>query len=197
MAERIPGNHEKRDGHENFARQPEHLALPTAEQAEPLRLGEQDPTQALNAELARSVVEHLPDVKDPLEGLKKAEKESEHTPPLHINSELKRITKDRELLHIQRRESAPVRSFSKLVHQPAVRAISDAASGTVSRPSGLLGGGLVALIGTSAYLYLSRHMGFEYNYFVFVLLFLAGFGIGLGLELLVWTATSSRRHAND
>src|SRR3712207_7384139 len=52
--------------------------------------------------------------------------------------------------------------------------------------------GLCALVGTSAYLFIARHYGFEYNYLVWLLLFVGGFALGLLLELLVALATRRR-----
>jgi len=45
----------------------------------------------------------------------------------------------------------------------------------------LLGGGILALLGTSSYLYLAKHIGFTYNYSVFLILFFGGFILGLSL----------------
>lgn len=127
-----------------------------------------------------------------LEELKSAETTAP-VAPQQINRELRKITLRRELQHIRRKLPASQRALSRVIHQPTVRVVSEAAGKTVSRPSGMLGGGLVALIGTSAYLYLAKHEGFTYNYFVFLTLFVGGFIIGLGLELLVHLATASRR----
>ena len=113
--------------------------------------------------------------------------------PQQINRDLRQITLRRELQHIRRQLPAPQRALSRVVHQPAVRVISEAAGKTISRPSGLLGGGLVALFGTTSYLYLAKHIGFSYNYFVFMALFVGGFIVGLVLELLVHLTTTSRR----
>jgi hypothetical protein len=77
------------------------------------------------------------------------------------------------------------RGLSKLIHQPAVRAVSEVGAKTVSRPSGLLGGGLLAFLGSSTYLFMTKYIGFRYNYLVFLLLFVGGFVLGLVLELLV------------
>lgn len=128
-----------------------------------------------------------------LEKLKAAETASAPAEPQHINRELRKITLRRELQHIRRKLPASQRVLSQVIHQPTVRVISEAAGKTISRPSGLLGGGLVALLGSSTYLYLAEHYSFTYNYFVFLTLFVGGFIIGLALELLVYLATSSRR----
>lgn len=168
-------------------------ALPTPEKAEPLRPGETDPVKSLK-EARTSVAEttRQPQV-NPLEALKAAEKSERPATPTQINRELKQITLRRELQNIRRKLPAPQRLLSKVIHQPAVRVVSETAGKTLSRPSGLLGGGLVAFLGTSGYLYLARHIGFAYNYLVFLLLLVGGFILGLALELLVYLATSSRR----
>ncbi len=169
-------------------------ALPAPEQAEKLRPGEKDPRLALHE--ARETVAETVRVEtgpNPLEALAAAEKASDPATPRQINRELKQITLRRELQSIRRQLSAPQRTLSRVIHQPAVRVVSEAAGNTVSRPSGLLGGGLVAFFGTSGYLYLAKHIGFTYNYFVFFLLLVGGFAVGLALEFMVYLATASRR----
>jgi hypothetical protein len=110
-----------------------------------------------------------------------------------ISKDLKHIVKKRELESIQRREFRRDRVLSKIVHQPVIRVLSEAASTTVSRPSGMLGGGLVALIGTCGYYYLSLHIGLKYNYSIFLLLFAGGFVVGVTLELALRILATSRR----
>lgn len=108
--------------------------------------------------------------------------------------ESRKVVGARELSRVQRQLPARDRTLSRVIHQPVVRAVSEAAAGTISRPSGLLGGGIVAFIGSAAYLYFTHHVGVPYNYVVFSLLFVGGFAFGLVLELIVWTLTASRRH---
>ncbi len=168
-----------------------HKALPTPEQAQPLGPGEPDPRQKLVE--ARQRAAETANANNPLEALKAAEKAAQPATPTHVTRELKKIALNRELKQVQRKLPAPQRVLSRLVHQPAVRAVSEAASKTVSRPSGLLGGGVVAFLGSSGYLYLAKHIGFAYNYLVFLLLFVGGFVVGLGLELVVWLALAHRR----
>ena len=108
------------------------------------------------------------------------------------NTFLRKQTLTRELKTIQRKESAPDRTLSKIIHQPAIRAVSEATSKTLSRPSGLLGGGILAFAGTGGYLYLAKHIGFSYQSSVFLVLLVAGFGLGLALEALLRLFTSRR-----
>jgi hypothetical protein len=171
---------------------PEKLeALPTAAQAEALRAGEKDPLKKL--EQARQTVEQNAVADNPMDRLKASEKAQEPLQPLTINRELKSITLRRELQQVQRKLPAPQRVLSRVIHQPVVRAVSEATAKTISRPSGLLGGGFVAFLGSSAYLYFTKHIGVQYNYLVFALLFVGGFVVGLILEFIVWALTARRR----
>lgn len=174
----------------------ETLALPTAEQAEKLRKGEKDPQQ-LVAEARKEIANNAEESSKPLEKMNAAVESGKPHQSLNVNQELKAITLRRELNNIRRKLPATQKALSKVIHQPVVRAVSEVTGKTVSRPSGLLGGGLVALIGTSTYLFIANQSGIKYNYFVFLGLFIGGFILGLVLELAVYAATSSRRHAND
>lgn len=117
--------------------------------------------------------------------------------PVHhaaaINSELKSITLNRELKNIRRKLNAPERALSKAIHKPAIRVTSEVVGRTVSRPSGLLGGGIMAFLGTSAYLFLTKYIGLTYNYSVFLILFVLGFALGVALELVIHVSASKNR----
>jgi len=194
MSEKLKTNHESSHEQEpNYER----LELPTAKEAEPLRRGEKDPALAL-AEARQDVLETTQAEKqpNPMDKLEEAEDKAQAPAQTHINLDLKKATLQRELTQIRRHLSAPQRTLSKVIHQPVVRVVSEAAGKTVSRPSGLLGGSIMAFVGTSGYFFLAANQGFKYNYVVFLALFLGGFALGLIIELLVWTATRSRRHAS-
>lgn len=181
---------------ETLANEPEHL-LQTAEQNHEneaqLHKAAEQAVDSARAEIAQQSTEQ-----DPLAKLQAQEAQAAETArPSHVNTELKSITLRRELQQIRRKLPAGDRALSKVVHQPVVRVISEAAGASVSRPSGLLGGGLMAFVGSAGYLYLTKHVGMQYNYFVFIALFVAGFVLGLVLEFIVWGLTSRRRHAAD
>lgn len=199
MSEHAPHNQEHLKDFEELAESSEHLLSEHAEK------NEHQQRQA-NEKLAQDIQEARQDIAEtarsdeqlnPIEKLQEAEKAAEPPAQGHVNRELKQATLQRELTHIRRHLSAPQRQLSKVIHQPVVRKVSEVSSKTVSRPSGLLGGSLLAFIGSSGYLYLAKHQGFRYNYGFFLALFFGGFLVGLTLELLVWTATHSRRHATD
>lgn len=105
--------------------------------------------------------------------------------PLYIDKTIKKLRMKQSLSQVQRELTPLERGLSKLIHQPAVKAASEASAKTITRPSGLLGGGVLAFLGSSGYLYLAKHIGFQYNYLVFTLLFVGGFFVGLLLEMAV------------
>jgi hypothetical protein len=151
---------------------------------------------AAKLEQARVAAERSASQHNPFERLKTAEKSSTAPPQLPINQELKRITLQRELSQLRRKLPATERLLSRVIHQPTIRQLSEATGQSLTRPSGLLGGGLLAFLGSSTYLYLARHIGFTYNYSIFWLLFIGGFIFGIGLEMLVWLLTARRRTNN-
>jgi len=159
--------------------------LPDVEHAEPLRKGEKDPTKSVEA--AREAIEEINEEDkspSPMEKLKKETDSGKALGHSEINEELQKITLRRELKNIRRKLSGPDKALSSVIHQPAIRVASEAGAKTIARPSGLLGGGVTAFIGTSAYLVLANQMGFSYNYFVFIALFIIGFAVGLTFEIL-------------
>jgi hypothetical protein len=97
--------------------------------------------------------------------------------------ELKNDAYNRTLKKVRGRLNPLERTFSKVVHQPFIDAVSNFSGKTVARPSGILGGGFFALAGSGLLLYISRHYGFEYNFSVFLILFAGGFIAGLSAEL--------------
>lgn len=102
-----------------------------------------------------------------------------------VQKQLKNDSYKRTMRKVQAQLPLPARVMSRVIHQPAVDAISNAAAKTVARPSGILGGSIIAFLGSSAFLYMAKHYGFSYNYAVLFMLFVGGFALGLLLELIV------------
>lgn len=100
-----------------------------------------------------------------------------------VNGELKNMAYKRTMKRVQKKLPAPARAFSKVVHNPAVEAVSEVAGKTVARPSGILVGGIFAFLGSSLFLWITKHYGYEYNYLLFALFFIGGFFVGLIVEL--------------
>lgn len=118
--------------------------------------------------------------------------EPKHEPKL-VSKQLKSMTYKRTLKHIQHKLSFSGKTFSKVIHQPAVNAVSEAGEKTIGRPAGLLGGGLIALIGSVVLLYMSKHWGFKYNLLIFAMLFAAGYIFGVALEFITRAFSKKNR----
>jgi hypothetical protein len=121
---------------------------------------------------------------DPVTAVEQANSEpiTAAVPPSKLE---KQYAAKRQLKAIQKQLPATEVPLSHLIHQKTVKAVSEAAAKTVSRPSGLLGGGIMAFIGSAGYLVFSKHIGAPYNSGMFILLFVVGFMVGLGLELIL------------
>jgi hypothetical protein len=115
----------------------------------------------------------------------KAEVASEQSAQIFgITQELKTDAYNRTLKRIRTHMSTPDRIMSKVVHQPIIEKVSNVSARTVARPSAFLGGSFLALIASTALVYLSRHYGFTYNYAIIFIAFAAGFILAIAIELL-------------
>lgn len=109
----------------------------------------------------------------------------EHEPSSsYVNKELRAMALQRTMIRVRKQLNPADKLMSKVIHIPVVEKISETASKTVARPSGLLGGGLLAVVGTTVYYYLSRRFGYEYNFSAFLVLVSFGFLAGLAIELV-------------
>jgi hypothetical protein len=104
--------------------------------------------------------------------------------PLFVTRKLKNDAYKRLMKKTQSHLSKSERSFSKVIHRPAVEKTSEIASKTIARPSGILFGGIAAFVATVFLLIVSKRAGFTYNYLFFFLVFVGGYFVGLIAELL-------------
>ncbi len=112
--------------------------------------------------------------------------EKETTPsPVGVQRELKTTAYKQTIRRIQTKLRGSDKVLSHVMHQPVVEKLSNFGANTIARPSGILGGGVIALLGSSILLYLTKYYGFEYNLTVFFILFIVGFTAGIILESLV------------
>ncbi len=105
--------------------------------------------------------------------------------PTFLNKNMKKTAYKKELGKIRQNLKKPEKTFSKFIHNKTIETASEIGAKTLARPSGLLGGGIVALVGSSCYLWMSKNYGFSYNFFVFIILLIAGFSLGLLVEIIV------------
>lgn len=91
--------------------------------------------------------------------------------------------------HVRKDLSPTERTLSKVMHQPVVERVSEVAGKTVSRPSGIIGATLGALIGLTFVFGIAKYSGFELSGSEMPLLLVGGFALGLFLE---WAYKSVR-----
>ncbi len=103
----------------------------------------------------------------------------------HVTKELKTIRYKETMRYVRRHLTKRERKFSSIIHAPTVEKVSEVGAKTIARPSGLLGGGLVALIGSIGTLYIARQYGFEVPNSLFMALFVIGFAVGVVAEFIV------------
>lgn len=121
---------------------------------------------------------------------------NEHQSAEHylVTKGLKQEAFRRSLQRARKHMSTTSRGFSKVIHQPVVDTISRVGEKTVARPTGILTGALIALIGSSYLLYTAKHNGFQYNYSVIIILLGGGYILGLVIELVIYGLRRIRPH---
>lgn len=112
--------------------------------------------------------------------------------PIGNQKQLKDQAYRRTLQRLRSRLNSPERAISRLIHQPIIESSSNALSKTVARPSGLLGGAVLALVGSSLVLLMAKHYGFTYNYMLFIWLFIIGFVVGIVIDVITLTVRRNR-----
>jgi Ca2+-dependent lipid-binding protein len=124
---------------------------------------------------------------------KREEEFREPDAPMLVNKDLKSIKYKRTLQSVQKDLKPAERVLSKVMHNEKVDAISEIAGKTIARPSGFLTGSIFAFVGSSVFLWVTKHYGYEYNFLFFVMLFAAGFALGLLVELMLRMANRKSR----
>ena len=102
----------------------------------------------------------------------------------YIDRAVKSLGLKKELSQIRQNLPATQKLFSKTVHQPIIRKLSNVSAQTITRPYGLLVGGIFAFLGSLAYLLFAKYIGIKYNYLLFIFLFLAGYITATLIELI-------------
>lgn len=107
--------------------------------------------------------------------------------PLHhyITKRIKADQYKRTLIQVQAHLPKSEKRFSKVIHQPAIEAVSEVGAKTIARPYSIIGGALFAIIGSFTVLAIAKHIGFEVPNSIFFMLFIVGYLLVLAVELAV------------
>lgn len=104
--------------------------------------------------------------------------------PQYIDRAMKSISLKNELSSIRQKLPFDQKLLSQAIHRPIVKKTSEIASKTITRPVGLLGGGIFAFFGSLVYLSFTKYAGVKYNYLIFLMLFVLGYIVASMLELI-------------
>lgn len=174
---------------------PEHISFPSIEKEPSKRLernsNERETTKETQPNI-ESIREQIAEKAISGKELTPTENEQPQPQSLFSTKQLKLEAFTKTMQRVRSRLNPPERALSKFMHHPTVEMLSNYGSETVARPSGILGGGLFTLVGSSVFLFYAKNRGFEYNYSIFILLFVAGFGAGLVTELIAKLLTKKR-----
>lgn len=111
---------------------------------------------------------------------------------LHSFRALRSVSYASMLSSVRKHLNTRDKAISRLIHKPTVEKLSEVASATVARPTGLFSAGLFAFIGSIVSLYMAKEYGFIYNTNLFILLLVVGYVVGLVFELLQKLLTRNR-----
>jgi small-conductance mechanosensitive channel len=146
------------------------------------------------AELAKIVQEQAKKSSEVSQNLD-ASQSTKGTQSYLVSEDLRNSSLKQTLNRVQKKLPFDQKLLSKIVHRPAINAVSDAAEKTVARPSGLVMGGAFSLVFSLFTLWLSYYFGYEYNYAIGLGSFIAGFAVGIILEALLRLLTYKKRRS--
>lgn len=129
--------------------------------------------------------------KEALEHASHAEKESKQLekaaekPKKHgISAHERAASYQKNMTEMQAQLSPASRTFSKVIHNPAVEKASDAVGGTVARPNAILAGSICAFIFTLGIYTIARFYGYVLSGTETIAAFLIGWIVGIAFDYI-------------
>ena len=116
-------------------------------------------------------------------GAEQSSKRAERTTPDSVSVKGKKEAYTQTMRRVRTKLNPAQKAFSAVIHAPVVEQASELAGKTIARPSGILGGGLFALIGLVVVTFYARRNGFQLAGSEFILLLASGFIVGVIIEI--------------
>lgn len=104
--------------------------------------------------------------------------------PKIITKEQKNVEYNKTMKSIRAQLPRASRTFSKVIHNPAVEKTSEAIGSTVARPNAILAGGFTALVAVAGVYLLAQYVGFRLSGFETIAAFVIGWLVGMSFDLL-------------
>ncbi len=102
-----------------------------------------------------------------------------------IPQEVAKFQAKQNLKNVRKDLGTTDRIISKIIHSPVLDKLSEKSSSSVARPSGILGGSILAFLGSLSYLIFVKYVGITYNYLFFFGFFIIGFIVGIFIEFIL------------
>ncbi len=102
-----------------------------------------------------------------------------------IPQEVAKFQAKQNLRNVRKDLGTTDRIISKIIHSPVLDKLSEKSSSSVVRPSGILGGSILAFLGSLSYLIFVKYVGITYNYLFFFGFFIIGFIVGIIIEFIL------------
>ncbi|HMS92736.1 MAG TPA: hypothetical protein PKC05_04565 [Candidatus Saccharibacteria bacterium] len=116
----------------------------------------------------------------------KGEKRDEDVKPASkYTKQEKKQAYRKQIKKVQSQLPRGARTFSKIVHNPVVEAVSDATAKTIFRPSALIGGSITGLVFGLVIYIVARYYGYPISTLTLVLLLVVGAVLGVIVELVI------------
>ena len=116
------------------------------------------------------------------ENAEEASKGAEKEEQVNVSVSDKKQSYSQTMNRVRGRMNPVSKTFSSIIHAPIVEQASELAGKTVVRPSGIMGGGLAAVLGLGFVLFFARRNGFALAGSEFILLLIGGFILGVLFE---------------
>ena len=111
-------------------------------------------------------------------------KKAERTSQPSVSVSDKKQSYNQTMNRVRSKMNPASRAFSSFIHAPVVEQTTEVVGKTVARPSGIMGGGIAAVIGLGIVFFFARRNGFALSGSEFILLLLAGFVVGILFEIV-------------
>ncbi len=115
-----------------------------------------------------------------------SEKKSGGEPSSSVIHRVTKKQKNKEyqktLSEIQSHMSSPARTFSKVLHNPAVEKTSEAIGSTIARPNAILAGSTAAFVVVALVYMTAKHYGYVLSGFESIGAFILGWMLGISID---------------
>ncbi len=175
--------------YENYENNPSTLLIESISQdeIEPKKQEEAQPTQETiqqQIEQNRSIINNYSESLENNPQNYAFSKEANNEPLLIHDQTLIKHQVNQTIKDIQHNLGPVDKKISHVIHQPIIDQSSEILDKTIFRSSGVLGGSILAFLGSLTYIIFVIYTGITYNFELFFIFLITGFILGLMIEII-------------